>query len=62
MIADSKLQLLTQGGKWEGIQHLTKVFTNAFGEPLVRHNFHNQATCRLRPPRIPVLRSAAIAY
>lgn len=34
MIADSKLQLLTQGGKWEGIQHLTKVFTNAFGEPL----------------------------
>lgn len=37
MIADSKLQLLTQGGKWEGIQHLTKVFTNAFGEPLVSH-------------------------
>nr|XP_022324225.1 allene oxide synthase-lipoxygenase protein-like isoform X3 [Crassostrea virginica] len=34
MIADSKLQLLTKGGKWEGIQDLTKVFTSAFGEPL----------------------------
>ena len=35
MIADKKLQLIFNGEKWEGLPHLKKVYTDAFGEPLV---------------------------
>ncbi|KAK3100682.1 hypothetical protein FSP39_023741 [Pinctada imbricata] len=34
MIADKKFQMLFSSGNWDGLQHLKKVYTDTFGEPL----------------------------